>query len=73
MSLTQRFFKAIMPKKWFEAAEADSRRWVFTCPCGNEQSIWDSGGIRWKAAGKSKTGIRCLACGKFGLQTLEKQ
>jgi hypothetical protein len=47
--------------------EAESRQWMLQCNrCGNEQSYWDIGGVRWKAYSKGKVvGMRCPACGKF--------
>jgi hypothetical protein len=45
--------------------ERDSRRWVFDCRhCETTSSIWDVGGIRWKAAGTPRRGIKCPACGR---------
>ena len=72
MSRAQRFFKAIMPRSWFAAAEEESRRWIIRCPCGSSQSIWDIGGIRWKATGKKSVRTACLACGHRGWLLLEK-
>jgi hypothetical protein len=68
MSRLQRFFKAILPRKWFEAAEAESRRWIIRCPCGGGISVWDAGGLRWKANTRKrnwpKTLMDCAACGQ---------
>jgi len=56
------------------AVEADSRAWKATCPkCGAKASIWDLGGIRYKAVGKPLTGLRCRSCGKFGMHRLAKE
>lgn len=45
--------------------EADSRRWHIKCPeCNFEQSYWDMGGIRWKAAGNQRNYQKCISCGK---------
>jgi DNA-directed RNA polymerase subunit RPC12/RpoP len=45
--------------------EAESRTWMVRCrKCGTERSIWDMGGIRYKAAGKPKRLIRCTTCGR---------
>lgn len=49
------------------AMEAESRAWMVQCPhCGAERSVWDSGGIRYRAAGTSRLYRRCFACGKRG-------
>jgi ribosomal protein S27E len=43
--------------------EAESRTWMVRCrKCGNERSIWDTGGLRYKAAGRPKRLIRCSRC-----------
>jgi predicted RNA-binding Zn-ribbon protein involved in translation (DUF1610 family) len=55
------------------AAEAESRAWKATCPsCGKVTSIWDLGGLRYKAAGKPSRGFRCAGCGKVGLHQVSK-
>lgn len=72
MSGVQRFFKWVMPRKWFAAAESESRKWMIRCPCGAERSVWDAGGIRWKAAGKTRMLGRCLACGQRTWHTLAR-
>lgn len=57
-----------MGPKTKAAAEAESRKWIATCPsCGKRISVWDLGGIRYKAAGKPWQGFRCQACGKWGM------
>ena len=55
---------ATVPAAWRESMERDSRAWKLTCPCGHTRSIWDLGGIRWKAAGEPRKLLRCPACGK---------
>jgi hypothetical protein len=62
MSLGQRCFKALLPERWFAALEADSRCWMIQCRCGHEHSVWDAGGIRYKAAGKPRWYLRCPQC-----------
>jgi hypothetical protein len=47
--------------------EAESRSWMVQCPhCGYERSVWDLGGVRYKAAGTSRWLRRCPNCGKMG-------
>lgn len=47
------------------AMEAESRAWMVQCPkCGAERSVWDMGGIRYKAKGSSRWYRRCPSCGK---------
>jgi hypothetical protein len=44
--------------------EAESRAWKVRCEtCGAERSVWDIGGIRWKAAGNRRSLIMCQGCG----------
>jgi DNA-directed RNA polymerase subunit RPC12/RpoP len=47
--------------------EAESRAWMVSCPhCGFERSLWDTGGVRYRAAGTSRNYMRCPSCGKRG-------
>ena len=62
-----------MPSRWRNAAEAESRLWIATCPhCGHEASVWDLGALRWKAHGNPRMGLTCLACHRIGMQSLHK-
>ena len=73
MSAIQTFFKRIFPKRWAESMEADSRAWKVTCSkCAHVISIWDMGGIRWKATGGKKLLWRCPACRALGLAAVTK-
>jgi len=65
MSLVQRLMMKILPARWAEDMRADSERWKIRCPsCGHERSIWEIGGIRWRAAGQPRRLWRCRECGK---------
>jgi hypothetical protein len=64
MSAIQSFFQSILPPGWAASMEAESRAWKLRCPCGHERSIWDVGGIRWKAAGNPRRWLQCPACGE---------
>lgn len=47
------------------AMEAESRTWMIQCPrCGYERSVWDSGGIMYKAYGTSWKFRKCPRCGQ---------
>lgn len=61
---TQKFLLRILPKSWAQDMEADSRKWMLKCnTCGHERSVWDAGGIRWKAISKGKVvGVICPQC-----------
>lgn len=53
----------LMPRSWREDAERSSRQWMGTCQtCGTVTSMWDLGGLRWRAAGKPVTLLRCPTC-----------
>lgn len=53
-----------LPRRLAESIELDSRRWIFDCPhCNQTSSIWDVGGVRWKAAGNPRCRVRCPLCG----------
>ena len=71
MSPTQRFFRAILPRSWFAAMEAESRRWILHCKCGAARSIWDIGGIRYKGTLKKAIYNYCPACGTYSWQDVE--
>jgi phage FluMu protein Com len=54
-------------------AEAESRKWVATCPrCQAVNSIWDMGGMRYKAAGRPIKLVRCPSCGKISPHQFSK-
>jgi hypothetical protein len=51
--------------KFYEIAD-ESKQWFFECKCGNSKSVWDTGGIRFKAwsVGKRVLGV-CSKCKKL--------
>jgi len=52
----------LMPTRAAEI-EHESRSWIVECPkCGHKVSVWDSGGIRYKARGKPRRYGRCENC-----------
>jgi transposase-like protein len=45
--------------------EAESRAWKVRCEtCGAERSVWEIGGIRWKAVGNPLSLFKCQPCGR---------
>jgi len=73
MGLRNLFLRFLSPARR-AAMEAESRAWKATCPnCGRKTSIWDLGGIRYKAVGKPLTGLRCAGCGKFRMHRIAKE
>ena len=64
MSFFQKLFTTIFPPQWAQSMEADSRLWMVRCSCGFARSVWDMGGIRWKAIGEPRWFMKCPECGK---------
>lgn len=54
---------AVVPATWAASMERDSRCWKLVCPCGHARSVWEVGGIRWKASGEPRKLLRCPSCG----------
>jgi ribosomal protein S27E len=73
LSFVQRLFKSL-PGQLGNDMEAESRNWMATCnECGTAESMWDRGGIRWGAAGKPRTRLKCPSCGRVTWHTVAKQ
>ena len=71
MTFLQRFLISIFPKSWADDMEAESRHWMVRCSCGFERSLWDLGGIRWKAKGSPpRWYMRCSHCGQRSWHTV---
>lgn len=67
MTRLQKLLVAMLPQRWAENMEAESRTWIIRCPsCSYEISVWEAGGVRWKARGKAWIRIRCPQCGQAG-------
>ncbi len=73
MPILRSLVLAAMPHRWRLAAEADSRLWRTECTrCGHVSNVWELGGMRWKAAGRPLTLMRCTGCGKPAMQRISK-
>lgn len=74
LSGTQRFFTRMLGREAAAAAEAESRAWMMKCPnCGFERSVWETGGVRYKASGGTKrVMMKCPNCGHTGWHRVEK-
>ena len=72
LSRTQRLATTLLPW-WASAMEAESREWRATCPCGHEFSVWDAGGVRFKASGTPRTALRCPACRQTSALTVRRR
>jgi len=67
MSRTQRFLTGLAGAETAAAMEAHSRAWLVQCPsCGHTRSIWELGGIRYKATGAPRTRLHCPSCRQAG-------
>jgi hypothetical protein len=73
MNRLQKSVVAILPKKRAAAMEAESRDWIARCACGFERSIWELGGIRWKAAGNPRRLLSCPQCSRSRWHTIHKR
>jgi hypothetical protein len=63
MTFLQKLMSAVLPKGWAKEMQKESRNWMVRCTtCGFERSVWDSGGVRWKAKGNPKFKAECIAC-----------
>ncbi len=65
MSFIQRFLKTVLPRSWAEDMEAETRSWMVQCPCGFERSVWEMGGVRWKAIGRPRRLMTCPQCRNY--------
>ena len=54
--------------------EAESRTWIIECPsCHYEISVWDAGGIRYKAYGTVRRLGRCRQCRRMGMLRIARK
>ena len=48
--------------------EQESRQWMIHCKkCGHEKSVWDAGGVRYKARGTVWRMGKCSNCGRWSM------
>ncbi|MBK6750645.1 MAG: hypothetical protein IPG67_11710 [Acidobacteria bacterium] len=74
MSFIQRFVKAILPASTFASMEAESRSWMVVCnACGTTRTLWDIGGIRGGAAGKTSMRLKCTKCAENTWHTIKRE
>ena len=59
------FLIRLAPARVAADMEAESRSWMVRCrTCGEERSIWELGGLRYKARGRPKRVVRCERCAR---------
>jgi len=74
LSRSQKVIKFFVSKSKFDAMSKESKQWVFKCTeCQSKTSIWDLGGIRYKAKGIAKINLKCMNCGMSNVQLLFKE
>jgi hypothetical protein len=74
MSFRQKLLMAIVPRRWADEIETESRSWMLHCnACGLERSVWETGGVRWKAAGRPSRLMHCRQCGQTTWHTLYRR
>lgn len=66
MNGLQKFMLFVLPlRRWKEAAVVESKEWMCRCTvCGFERSVWEAGGIRFKAFGNKREYQSCPECKK---------
>jgi hypothetical protein len=63
MTVIQKILTRLFPAQ-AAAIQAQSKRWMVTCPCGFARSVWAMGGVRYKAKGEPRKRAHCPACGQ---------
>lgn len=72
LSTVQKMVKFFSTKSKFEKIMNESKRYQFDCNCGKTSSIWDIGGVRYKAYGKPSTLVKCPHCTKIAMRKIYK-
>lgn len=74
ISGSQKLFTGLVSPATAARMEAESRQWMVQCPeCGYERSVWEMGGVRYKATGTSRQRMRCPQCGKTSWHKVYRQ
>jgi hypothetical protein len=74
MNFRQRVLQAIFGQRLAEDMETESRSWIVRCNvCELERSVWEVGGVRWKAMGRKARLIHCPQCGRVRWHTLYRR
>lgn len=74
LTFWQKVIKAVTSSKTFAEIEAESKAWKVQCSnCKHECSIWEMGGIRWKAAGNPRVNRVCPNCLQLNWHTVYKK
>jgi hypothetical protein len=74
MTSMQQFFMKVLPSAWAESMHTESQQWMVRCgSCGHERSVWELGGIRWKAGGNPRQLRVCPHCGQRNWHSLYRK
>jgi hypothetical protein len=72
--MLRKILRLIMSEERFARMEAESRDWYWTCSsCGHEFSVWDAGGIRYRARGNPTRLVRCPMCETAAMLRLKRR
>ena len=73
MAAMQRFLRFILPARALEAVRQGTKLWLAECPCGYKRDLWDSGGVRYKAAGNPLSLSYCPECDRNRMFLIRKK
>jgi len=73
MPAEHRFLRFILPARAFAAVRDATKEWLAECPCGHKRDVWDSGGVRYKAAGEPRRLEHCPVCCRSTMQRIRKK
>ena len=75
MTRFQKLLMTVLPRAWAEDLRAESESWKIRClRCGASKSVWEAGGVRWKAKSRGKRMIvRCSQCGGLRMAAVERE
>ncbi len=72
--MIRKMLRLLTSRKTFAKIETESRSWFWRCElCGHEFSVWDMGGIRYKASGNPKRLVRCPSCNTTAMLRLQRR
>jgi hypothetical protein len=70
----QKLFMGLVSPATALRMETESRSWMIRCPaCNYERSVWETGGIRYKASGTARQLRQCPQCGKRTWHTVYRR
>lgn len=73
MTFIQKLVTTLLPASWSRAIRHESQRWLLRCPsCNTVRSVWEIGGIRFKATSTGKrVRVWCPHCEQARMMPLE--